>query len=67
MAKGLLSQNTRTLEKARTVVQMVIDGLKSTSLLLRGNNENNVRIHVIVRHIAIACAEKAFLVDHGAL
>ena len=67
MARGLLSQNTRTLEKARIVVQMVVDGLKSTSLLLRGSNENNVRIHVVIRAIAVACAEKAFLVDHGAL
>lgn len=60
MAKGLLSQNTRTLEKARTVVQMVVDGLKSTSLLFRGSNENNVKIHVVIGDIAVACAEKAF-------
>jgi hypothetical protein len=65
MARGvLLSQNPRTLVEARTVVQIVVDALKSASLLLSGGKENNVRIHDVIRDvgIAISCEEQTFVV-----
>ncbi|KAI8554145.1 hypothetical protein RHMOL_Rhmol05G0075500 [Rhododendron molle] len=67
MARRLLGQNPDTLEEARDIVCSVVNTLKTSCLLLDGENVNFVKMHDIVRDIAISIAkeEKAFLVKHG--
>ncbi|XP_058214595.1 uncharacterized protein LOC131326035 isoform X30 [Rhododendron vialii] len=67
MARRLLDQNPNTLEEARDIVCSVVNTLKTSCLLLDGINDDFVKMHDIVRDIAILIAkeEKAFLVKHG--
>ncbi|KAG5547796.1 hypothetical protein RHGRI_013474 [Rhododendron griersonianum] len=67
MARRLLGQNPDTLEEARDIVCSVVNTLKTSCLLLDGENVNFVKMHDIVRDVAISIAkeEKAFLVKHG--
>ncbi|KAH7843276.1 hypothetical protein Vadar_014641 [Vaccinium darrowii] len=56
-----------TLEKALYRVRSVVDTLKSCGLLLDKNGEFLVKMHDVVRDVAISIAEdgKLFLVKHG--
>ncbi|KAF7143687.1 hypothetical protein RHSIM_Rhsim05G0217600 [Rhododendron simsii] len=67
MARRLLDQNPNTLEEARDIVCSVVNTLKTSCLLLDVNNDDFVKMHDIVRDIAILIAkeERAFLVKHG--
>ncbi|KAF7142487.1 hypothetical protein RHSIM_Rhsim05G0218900 [Rhododendron simsii] len=67
MARRLLDQNPNTLEEARDIVCSVVNTLKTSCLLLDGENDDFVKMHDIVRDVAISIAkeEKAFLVKHG--
>ncbi|KAF7142195.1 hypothetical protein RHSIM_Rhsim05G0065200 [Rhododendron simsii] len=67
VARRLLGQNPDTLEEARDIVCSVVNTLKTSCLLLDGENVNFVKMHDIVRDVAISIAkeEKAFLVKHG--
>ncbi|KAF7144234.1 hypothetical protein RHSIM_Rhsim05G0218700 [Rhododendron simsii] len=67
LARRLLCQEPTTLEEARVIVRSVINTLKTRCLLLDGENDDFVKMHDIVRDIAILIAkeEKAFLVKHG--
>ncbi|KAG5557082.1 hypothetical protein RHGRI_007367 [Rhododendron griersonianum] len=67
LARRLLCQEPTTLEKARVIVCSVVNTLKTSCLLLDGKNDDFVKMHDIVRDVAILIAkeEKAFLVKHG--
>ncbi|KAI8557045.1 hypothetical protein RHMOL_Rhmol05G0303600 [Rhododendron molle] len=67
MARRLLGQNPDKLEEARDIVCSVVNTLKTSCLLLDGKNDDFVKMHDIVRDVAILIAkeEEAFLVKHG--
>ncbi|KAG5550592.1 hypothetical protein RHGRI_015518 [Rhododendron griersonianum] len=67
MARRLLGQNPDTLEEARDIVCSVVNTLKTSCLLLDGENDDFVKMHDIVRDVAISIAkeEEGFLVKHG--
>ncbi|KAG5550595.1 hypothetical protein RHGRI_015521 [Rhododendron griersonianum] len=67
MVRRLLGQNPDTLEEARDIVCSVVNTLKTSCLLLDGINDDFVKMHDIVRDVAISIAkeEEAFLVKHG--
>ncbi|KAF7143596.1 hypothetical protein RHSIM_Rhsim05G0218300 [Rhododendron simsii] len=67
MARRLLDQNPNILEEARDIVCSVVNTLKTSCLLLDVNTDDFVKMHDIVRDVAISIAkeEKAFLVKHG--
>ncbi|KAH7843550.1 hypothetical protein Vadar_018054 [Vaccinium darrowii] len=62
------NQMPDTLEKALYRVRTVVGTLKRCGLLLDGNGEFLVKMHDVVRDVAISIAakhEKSFLVKHG--
>ncbi|KAA8525920.1 hypothetical protein F0562_007980 [Nyssa sinensis] len=62
-------RNLDTMEKARNRVHMLVDTLKTSSLLLEGRDENLVKMHDVIRDVAISIASKeeyGFLVTTGA-
>ncbi|THG11331.1 disease resistance protein At4g27190-like [Camellia sinensis] len=65
-ARGLLDQKPDTLEEARDAVHTVVDTLKTCSLLLDGTDKNVVKMHDVIRDVAVSIAddEKAILVKH---
>ncbi|THG10314.1 hypothetical protein TEA_016674 [Camellia sinensis var. sinensis] len=67
MARRLLVEKQDTLEKARDAVLTVVDTLKTCSLLLDDTNKNVVKMHDVIRDVAVSIAddEKAILVKHG--
>ncbi|XP_028104080.1 probable disease resistance protein At4g27220 [Camellia sinensis] len=67
MARRLLAQKPDTLEEARDTVCTVVNTLKTCSLLLDGTDENVVKMHDVIRDVAVSIAddEKAILVKHG--
>ncbi|KAG5550593.1 hypothetical protein RHGRI_015519 [Rhododendron griersonianum] len=67
MARRLLCQEPTTLEKARVIVRSVVNTLKTSCLLLDGENDDFVKMHDIVRDVAISIAKEAeaFMVKHG--
>ncbi|KAH7844809.1 hypothetical protein Vadar_031903 [Vaccinium darrowii] len=67
MARRLLGQNPDTLELARDIVCSVVNTLKTSCLLLDGKNDDFVKMHDIIRDVAILIAkeEKGYLVKHG--
>ncbi|KAI8009334.1 Disease resistance protein [Camellia lanceoleosa] len=67
MARRLLDQNPDTLEKARYRVLTVVETLKTSCLLLDATDENVVKMHDVIRDVAISIAkeQEAFLVKHG--
>ncbi|KAF7147387.1 hypothetical protein RHSIM_Rhsim03G0020800 [Rhododendron simsii] len=69
MARSLLTQNPRTFDEARTAMCIVVDVLKSASLLSTSDHETIVKIPDVIRDIGISIAreKEAFLVDHSAL
>ncbi|THG11325.1 hypothetical protein TEA_004288 [Camellia sinensis var. sinensis] len=66
-ARGLLDQKPDTLEEARDAVHTVVDTLKTCSLLLDGTDKNVVKMHDVIRDVAVSVADddKAILVKHG--
>ncbi|KAA8529338.1 hypothetical protein F0562_033863 [Nyssa sinensis] len=61
--------NLDTMEKARNRVHVLVDTLKTSSLLLEGRDENLVKMHDVIRDVAISIASKEeyrFLVTTGA-
>ncbi|KAH7837070.1 hypothetical protein Vadar_009192 [Vaccinium darrowii] len=69
IASSLFAQNSRTYIEARNAVCIIIDALKSASLLTTGGHEEAVKIHDVIRDVGVSIAreEKAFLIDHGVL
>ncbi|CAL5394516.1 unnamed protein product [Camellia sinensis] len=67
VARRLLDQNPDTLEKARYRVLTVVETLKTSCLLLDATDENVVKMHDVIRDVAISIAkeQEAFLVKHG--
>ncbi|CAL5391215.1 unnamed protein product [Camellia sinensis] len=65
-ARGFLDQKPDTLEEARDAVHTVVDTLKTCSLLLEGTDKNVVKMHDVIRDVAVSIAdvEKAILVKH---
>ncbi|KAA8538809.1 hypothetical protein F0562_025501 [Nyssa sinensis] len=62
-------RNLDTMEKARNRVHMLVDTLKISSLLLEGRDEDFVKMHDVIRDVAISIASKeeyGFLVTTGA-
>ncbi|CAL5380629.1 unnamed protein product [Camellia sinensis] len=63
----LLDQiHLNTFEDVRARVLTLVDGLKSSCLLLDGRNQNRVKMHDIIRDVAISIAEDeiGYLVKH---
>ncbi|KAL7234084.1 hypothetical protein ACSBR1_017644 [Camellia fascicularis] len=63
----LLDQiHLNTVEDVRARVLTLVDGLKSSCLLLDGKNQNRVKMHDVIRDVAISIAEdeKGYLVKH---
>ncbi|XP_039119396.1 probable disease resistance protein At4g27220 [Dioscorea cayenensis subsp. rotundata] len=56
---GLL--NVKSLEEAQGIVDVLLDHLKARALLLQGSSEGYVRIHDVVRDVAIQISAE----DHG--
>ncbi|KAL7250273.1 hypothetical protein ACSBR1_012303 [Camellia fascicularis] len=68
IARSLLGQNTNTLRRARRRVLTLVDILKDACLLLEGNDENFVKMHNVIRKVALSIARdngKEILVKHG--
>ncbi|XP_028052092.1 probable disease resistance protein At5g43740 [Camellia sinensis] len=67
-ARSLLEKNTNTLRKASRRVLTVVDVLKDACLLLEGEYENFVKMHDVIRDVALSIAKddgKEILVKHG--
>ncbi|KAF5952609.1 hypothetical protein HYC85_010553 [Camellia sinensis] len=63
----LLDQiHLNTVEDIRARVLTLVDGLKSSCLLLDGRSQNRVKMHDVIRDVAISIAEdeKGYLVNH---
>ncbi|KAF5949354.1 hypothetical protein HYC85_011347 [Camellia sinensis] len=68
IARSLLGQNTNTLRRASRRVLTVVDILKDACLLLQGTNENFVKMHDVIRDVALSIVKddgKEILVKHG--
>ncbi|CAL5321611.1 unnamed protein product [Camellia sinensis] len=68
IARSLLGQNTNTLRRASRRVLTVVDILKDACLLLEGTNENFVKMHDVIRDVALSIVKddgKEILVKHG--
>ncbi|XP_028066854.1 disease resistance protein At4g27190-like [Camellia sinensis] len=68
IARSLLGQNTNTLIRASRRVRIVVDILKDACLLLEGRDENFVKMHDVIRDVALSIAKddgKEILVKHG--
>ncbi|CAL5394271.1 unnamed protein product [Camellia sinensis] len=68
IARSLLGQNTNTLRRASRRVLTVVDILKDACLLLEGEDENFVKMHDVIRDVALSIAKddgKEILVKHG--
>ncbi|KAL7264035.1 hypothetical protein ACSBR1_002068 [Camellia fascicularis] len=68
IARSLLGQSTNTLTRASHRVHIVVDKLKDACLLLEGKNENFVKMHDVIRDVALSIAKddgKEILVNHG--
>ncbi|CAL5394109.1 unnamed protein product [Camellia sinensis] len=68
IARSLFGQNTNTLRRASRRVLTVVDILKDACLLLEGTYENFVRMHDVIRDVALSIAKddgKEILVKHG--
>ncbi|CAL5394124.1 unnamed protein product [Camellia sinensis] len=68
IARSLLEKNTNTLRKASRRVLTVVDILKDACLLLEGEYENFVKMHDVIRDVALSIAKddgKEILVKHG--
>ncbi|CAL5336527.1 hypothetical protein CsSME_00019399 [Camellia sinensis var. sinensis] len=68
IARSLLGQNTNTLKRASRRVLTVVDILKDACLLLEGKDENSVKMHDVIRDVALSIAKddgKEILVKHG--
>ncbi|XP_028122760.1 disease resistance protein At4g27190-like [Camellia sinensis] len=68
IARSLLGQNTNTLRRASRRVLTVVDILKDACLLLKGKDENFVKMHDVIRDVALSIAKddgKEILVKHG--
>ncbi|CAL5394096.1 unnamed protein product [Camellia sinensis] len=68
IARSLLGQNTNTLKKASRRVLTVVDILKDACLLLEGKDENFVKMHDVIRDVALSIAKddgKEILVKNG--
>ncbi|KAI8007069.1 putative disease resistance protein [Camellia lanceoleosa] len=63
----LLDQNLNIFDEVRDRILVMVDVLKTSCLLLDGRNESMVRMHDIIRDVAISIAEdeKRYLVKHG--
>ncbi|KAL7216262.1 hypothetical protein ACSBR1_028248 [Camellia fascicularis] len=63
----LLDQNLNTFEEVTDRVLAMVDVLKTSCLLLEDTDENVVKMHDIIRDVAISIAEdeKRYLVKHG--
>ncbi|CAL5394185.1 unnamed protein product [Camellia sinensis] len=67
IARSLLGQNTNTLRRASRRVLTVVDILKDACLLLEGKDENFVKMHDVIRDVALSIAKddgKEILVKH---
>ncbi|KAH7843672.1 hypothetical protein Vadar_019359 [Vaccinium darrowii] len=67
MARRLLVQKPDTLEDAIDIVCSVVGTLKTRCLLLDGKNDDFVKMHDVIRDVAISIAreEESYLVKHG--
>ncbi|CAL5336434.1 unnamed protein product [Camellia sinensis] len=68
IARSLLGQNTNTLRRASRRVFIAVDILKDACLLLEGHDENFVKMHDVIRDVALSIAKddgKEILVKHG--
>ncbi|KAI8011232.1 Disease resistance protein [Camellia lanceoleosa] len=68
IARSLLGKNTNTLIRASRRVLTVVDILKDACLLLEGKDENFVKMHDVIRDVALSIAKddgKEILVKHG--
>ncbi|GMP54670.1 hypothetical protein CsSME_00019756 [Camellia sinensis var. sinensis] len=68
IARSLLGQNTNTLRRASRRVLTVVDILKDACLLLEGKYENFVKMHDVIRDVAVSIAKddgKEILVKLG--
>ncbi|CAL5391246.1 unnamed protein product [Camellia sinensis] len=68
VARSLLGQNTNTLRRASRRVLTVVDILKDACLLLEGTSENFVKMHDVIRDVALSIAKddgKEILAKHG--
>ncbi|XP_028126231.1 disease resistance protein At4g27190-like [Camellia sinensis] len=68
IARSLLGQNINTLRRACRRVLIVVDVLKDACLLLEGEDENFVKMHDVIRDVAVSIATddgKEILVKHG--
>ncbi|CAL5321592.1 unnamed protein product [Camellia sinensis] len=68
IVRSLLGQNTNTLIRASRRVLTVVDILKDACLLLEGEDENFVKMHDVIRDVALSIAKddgKEILVKHG--
>ncbi|CAL5321575.1 unnamed protein product [Camellia sinensis] len=68
IARSLLGQNTNTLRRASRRILTVVDILKDACLLLEGKAENFVKMHDVIRDVALSIAKddgKEILVKHG--
>ncbi|CAL5406321.1 unnamed protein product [Camellia sinensis] len=63
----LLDQNLNIFDEVRDRVLAMVDVLKASCLLLDGRNESVVKMHDIIRDVAISIAEdkQRYLVKHG--
>ncbi|KAF5948460.1 hypothetical protein HYC85_014417 [Camellia sinensis] len=63
----LLDQNLNIFDEVRDRVLAMVDVLKTSCLLLDGRNESVVKMHDIIRDVAISIAEdeQRYLVKHG--
>ncbi|CAL5394108.1 unnamed protein product [Camellia sinensis] len=66
-ARRLLAEKQDTLETVRDAVRTVVDTLKTRSLLVDDTNKNVVKMHDVIRDVAVSVADddKAILVKHG--
>ncbi|XP_059656555.1 probable disease resistance protein At4g27220 isoform X3 [Cornus florida] len=64
-----LLQGVDTMEEARNRTHAIVDTLKISSLLLEGKSENYVKMHDVIRDVAISIASKGedgmFIVKAG--
>ncbi|THG18330.1 hypothetical protein TEA_012542 [Camellia sinensis var. sinensis] len=68
IARCLLGQNANTLIRASRRVLTVVDILKDACLLLEGKDENFVKMHDVIRDVALSIAKddgKEILVKYG--
>ncbi|XP_028085439.1 disease resistance protein SUMM2-like [Camellia sinensis] len=68
IARSLLGQNRNTLIRASHRVRIVVDILEDACLLLEGKDENFVKMHDVIRDVALSIAKddgKEILVKHG--